>query len=46
MRDGRDVLAIIYSNLVSPDAYNKYKGIISELGNYGQLESVARILEV
>lgn len=41
-----DVLAIIYNNLVSPDAYNKYKGIISELGNYGQLESVARILEV
>ena len=41
-----DILAILYSNLVSPDAYNKYKGIISELGNYGRLESVARILEV
>ena len=41
-----DILAILYSNLVSPDAYNKYKGIISEVGNYGRLESVARILEV
>ena len=41
-----DILAILYSNLVSPDAYNKYKGIINELGNYGRLESVARILEV
>jgi hypothetical protein len=40
-----DVLAIIYNNLVSANAYDKYKGIISELGNYGRLESVARILE-
>lgn len=41
-----DVLAIIYKNLVSANGYDKYKGIISELGNYGRLESVARILEV
>jgi hypothetical protein len=40
-----DILAIIYKNLVSANAYDKYKGIISELGNYGRLESVARILE-
>jgi len=41
-----DVLAIIYNKLVSANAYDKYKGIISELGNYGRLESVVRILEV
>jgi hypothetical protein len=40
-----DILAIIYKNLVSANGYDKYKGIISELGNYGRLESVARILE-
>jgi hypothetical protein len=40
-----DILAIIYKNLVSANAYDKYKGIISELGNYWRLESVARILE-
>jgi hypothetical protein len=40
-----DILAIIYNNLVSANAHQKYKGIISELGNYGRLESVARILE-
>jgi hypothetical protein len=40
-----DILAIIYNNLVSANGYDKYKGIISELGNYGRLESVARILE-
>jgi hypothetical protein len=40
-----DILAIIYKNLVSANAYDKYKGIISELGNYGRLESVARILD-
>jgi hypothetical protein len=40
-----DILAIIYNNLVSANAHQKYKDIISELGNYGRLESVARILE-
>ena len=42
-----DILMLIYNNLVSSaSAHNKYEHIISELGNYPQLESVARILEV
>lgn len=42
-----DILMLIYNNLVSSASVrNKYEHLVSELGNCGQLESVARILEV
>jgi hypothetical protein len=40
-----DILMLIYNNLVSANAYNKYEHIMSELGNCPQLESAARILD-
>ena len=40
-----DILMLIYNNLVSANAYDKYEYIIRELGKCSQLESVARILE-
>jgi hypothetical protein len=41
-----DIQIIIYNNLISAEGNNKYKTIMSELGNYGRLESDAQILGV
>ena len=39
-----DIISIIYRYLVSTNGDNKYENIMSELGNYGRLESVAMIM--
>ena len=41
-----DILMLIYNNLVSASANDKYEYIIRDLGNCPQLESAARILDV
>ena len=40
-----DILMLIYNNLVSANANDKYENIIRDLGNCPHLESAARILD-
>jgi hypothetical protein len=39
-----DILMIIYNNLDGTDVNNKYKSIMTELGNCNRLESIAKIM--